>query len=239
MTRKTILNFFVFRDMKKKILIATIVSFLGFQFADLRAQEEQRQYVSWGFAMGPNISSYIMRVDPLLRDTLIADSMLSALPATGLSLGVFLDYHITDEWCLQANGTLSLEQATLRYADHHSHMLTLGADAGLSVFYRHPWRGGNAFVGFGPFFHFVLYSAGTEDINLYRRHLYNDPVDGKTHFAMSDIHAGLNLTLGYEFPSRWFLQMEGRFGVTDILNLSTPGTYVYPYKVVVGVGCRF
>ena len=220
----------------KKIAVIFAVLYLSLSLAHA---QEQRQYVSWGFTAGPNLSSYIMRVDPLLRDTLIADTVLNSLPATGLSLGLFLDYHITPSWYLQANGTATLEQSTLRYSDHHSHMLTFGADAGLSVFYRHPWRGGYLLVGFGPYFHFVLYSAATEGINLYRRQIYTDPATGKSRFAMSDIHAGLGLTLGYEFAQRWLVQVESRFGVTDILNLSTPGTYVYPFKITFGVGCRF
>ena len=156
----------------KKIAVIFAVLYLSLSLAHA---QEQRQYVSWGFTAGPNLSSYIMRVDPLLRDTLIADTVLNSLPATGMSLGLFLDYHITPSWYLQANGTATLEQSTLRYSDHHSHMLTFGADAGLSVFYRHPWRGGYLLVGFGPYFHFVLYSAATEGINLYRRQIYTDP----------------------------------------------------------------
>lgn len=220
----------------KKIALLLVACCLS---CSLVQAQEQRQYVSWGIVGGPNISSYIMRVDPLLRDTLIADTILSSLPATGIDIGMFLDYNITNEWYLQANGTATLEQATLRYSDHHSHMLTLGADAGLSVFYRHPWRGGHFLVGFGPYFHFVLYSAATEGINLYRRQIYTDPVTGKSRFAMSDIHAGLGLTMGYEFAQHWLVQLEGRFGITDILNLETPGTYVYPFKIALGVGCRF
>lgn len=222
--------------MKK---IALIIFIFQFSIFNLLHAQQQRQYVSWGFTAGPNISSYIMRVDPLLRDTLNADTILSSLPATGLSLGLFLDYHVTNEWYLQANGTFSLEQATLRYSDHHSHMLTLGGDAGLSVFYRHPWRGGHLLVGLGPYFHFVFYSAATEGINLYRRQIYTDPDSGKSRFAMSDIHAGAALTFGYEFAQRWLVQLDTRFGVTDILNLDTPDTYVYPYKITLGVGCRF
>ena len=85
----------------------------------------------------------------------------------------------------------------------------------------------------------MLYSAATEGINLYRRQIYTDPATGKSRFAMSDIHAGLGLTLGYEFAQHWLVQVDSRFGVTDILNLSTPGTYVYPFKITFGVGCRF
>lgn len=224
--------------MKKSFYIVALFCALLMPLASVHAQEH-RQYVSWGIVGGPNISSYIMRVDPLLRDTLIADSVLSSMPATGLSLGLFFDYHITPQWYLQANGSFSLEQATLRYNNYHSHMLTLGTDLGLSVFYRHPWRGGHLLVALGPYCHFVFYSAGTEGFNLYRRQVYTDPATGKARFAMSDIHAGLAFTLGYEFADRWIVQVDSRFGVTDILNLDSPGTYVYPFKVTFGVGCRF
>lgn len=226
--------------MKRILLYATIFSFFLSLSPSLQAQEqEQRQYVSWGIVGGPNLSSYIMRVDPLLRDTLIADSMLNSLPATGLSLGLFFDYHITDRWYLQFNGQCSLEQSTLRYSDHHSHLLTIGIDIGLSVFYRAPWRDGHLLFALGPYCHFVRYSTATEGINLYRRQVYTDPTTGKSRFAMSDIHAGIALTLGYEFAQRWLVQAETKFGITDILNLETPGTYVYPFKVTFGVGCRF
>ena len=47
------------------------------------------------------------------------------------------------------------------------------------------------------------------------------------------------MNLGYEFRNRWLVQLENKFGVTDILHLKTPGTYVYPYKITIGVGCRF
>lgn len=225
----------------KKIFLAVALfqlSFFNFQF--LHAQEEQqRQYVSWGVMGGPNISAYIMRVDPLLRDTLIADSVLSSMPATGLSFGLFFDYHITDRWLLQLSGDFALQQATLRYADHHSHILTFGTDVGLSVLYRTPWHGGHLLFSVGPYCHFVLYSDATEGVNLYRRQILVDPVTGKPRFAMSDIHAGAALSVGYEFANHWFVQLEAKMGVTDILNLETPGTYVYPYRGTFGVGCRF
>ena len=127
----------------------------------------------------------------------------------------------------------------LRYVDHHSHMLTLGADVGFAALYRAPWRKGHLYFALGPYCHFVLYSAATEGINLYRRQIYTDPNTDKSRFAMSDIHAGVNAIVGYEFSNRWLVQMENQFGVTDILNLETKGTYVYPYKLTIGVGCRF
>ena len=229
--------------MKKTlILAAALISIFNFQFSistPLHAQDYHQQYVSWGFTAGPNISSYIMKVDPLLRDTLIADSVLNSLPSTGLSLSLFFDYHITDRWALQFNGQVALEQALLRYADHHSHMLTFGADFGLSALYRWRWGAGHAYLSLGPYCYFVLYSAATEGINLYRRQIYIDPDSDKSRFAMSDIHAGFDLTLGYEFTNHWLVQLENQFGVTDILNLKTYGTYVYPYRITVGVGCRF
>ncbi|MBR6900241.1 MAG: hypothetical protein IKN29_08145, partial [Bacteroidales bacterium] len=63
----------------KKIAVIFAVLYLSLS---LSLAQEQRQYVSWGFTAGPNLSSYIMRVDPLLRDTLIADTVLNSLPAT-------------------------------------------------------------------------------------------------------------------------------------------------------------
>lgn len=221
--------------MKRILFIIAIFLLIS---TNLQAQEEQRQYVSWGIVGGPNVSSYIMRVDPMLRDTLIADSALRSLPSIGLSLGAFLDYHITDRWYLQFNVIGSLEQSTLVYANHHSHMLTLSADVGLSIFYRKPWHDGHLLFSFGPFCHFVCYSEATEGINLYQRQIYSDPVTGKARFALSDIHAGLAVTVGYEFAQRWLVQIEIKGGVTDILNIDTPGTYVYPYKATFGVGCR-
>ena len=239
--------------MKKTLILAAALIFnfqfsisnfqlstFNFQFfAPLHAQDYHRQYASWGFAAGPNISSYIMKVDPLLRDTLIADTVLSSLPSTGLSFGLFLDYHITDRWALQMNGQLALGQSLLRYADHHSHLLTLGTDVGLAVRYRAPWRKGAFLLSFGPYVHFVLYSAAFFFNDTATTEIYTDPATGTSRFAMSDIHAGLNLTLGYEFRNRWLVQLENKFGVTDILHLKTPGTYVYPYKITIGVGCRF
>lgn len=230
--------------MKKTILILAAIVTLVASPSSLRAQawyddEPQHQYVSWGLLAGPNLSSFIMRVDPLLRDTLIMDSVLSSLPSSGLTLGLFFDYHISDSWTLQVNGNLSWEQSILRYNDRHSHLLALGTDVGLAVRYRQPWRSGHIFYALGPYCHFVLYSSGTEGIDLYRRQIYTDPVTGKDRFAMSDIHAGVSLAVGYEFRNNWLVQLEGRMGVTDILNLETPGTYVYPYKVTFGVGCCF
>ena len=230
--------------MKKNVLIIALLSLFTSHFTLSQAQlyvsdDDTRQYVSWGVVGGANVSSFIMKVDPLLRDTLIADSVLNSLPATGMSLGLFFDYHITPDWRLQMSGQFSLEQALLRYSDHHSHMLTLGSDVSLAALYRKPWRGGHLYFALGPYFHFVLYSAATEGINPYRRQIYVDPATGKSRFAMNDIHAGLGFTLGYEFNSRWLAQVENRFGVTDILNFETPGTYVYPYKITFGVGCHF
>ncbi|MGX8712641.1 MAG: hypothetical protein ACSW8I_03010 [bacterium] len=223
----------------KKILLATAVFTLyTLHLPFIHAQEEQRQYVSWGVFGGPNISAYLMRVDPLLRDTLIADTVIKSMPATGLSFGLFFDYHVTDRWLLQFSGDFAWQQATLRYAGHHSHLLTFGSDVGLSVLYHTPWHGGYLLFSFGPYCHFVLYSAATEDVNLYRRQVLVDPVTGKPRFAMSDIHAGASLSVGYEFANHWFVRLEAKMG-TNILNFETPGTYVYPYRGTFGVGCRF
>ena len=69
--------------------------------------------------------------------------------------------------------------------------------------------------------------------------VYTDPVTGKARFALSDIHAGLALAVGYEFKNMWQIQLDARMGITDILNLETSGTYVYPYKVSLLVGYHF
>lgn len=230
--------------MKKTLIVLALLSAMSVPLSVLRAQgelsdDDTRQYVSWGVVGGANVSSFIMKVDPLLRDTLIADSVLSSLPATGMSLTLFMDYHITPEWRMQFGGQFSLEQSMLRYADRHSHLLTLGTDVSLAALYRTPWRGGHFYVALGPYCHFVLYSTATDGTSLYRRQVYRDPVSGKSRFALNDIYAGIGLTLGYEFRRHWLVQMENRFGVTDILNLKTRGTYVYPYKITFGVGVQF
>lgn len=233
--------------MKKIVFIATIIfSFLFSVFNPVSAQTEvwgddndHPQYVSWGLQGGPNVSSFIMRVDPLLRDTLIMDSVLSATPAVGFDLGGYFEYHITRHWCVQLSGRLGMDRSTLRYSDHRSHMLTLGADFSLPVLYRTPLSSGHLFFSVAPYCHFVYFSHVDEGINLYRRQVYTDPVTGKARFALSDIHAGFALAVGYEFENMWQIQLDVRMGITDILNLETSGTYVYPYKVSLLVGYHF
>lgn len=232
--------------MKKILFIVAIISPFTFHLSPCLAQTEvwgddndHPQYVSWGLMGGPNVSSFIMRVDPLLRDTLIMDSVLSATPALGFDVGAYFEYHVTQKWSVQMNGRLGIDRATLSYSDHRSHMLTLGADFSLPVLYRTPLSTGQFFVSVAPFCHFVFYSYVNEGINLYRRQVYTDPVTGKVRFALSDIHAGIALAAGYEFASRWQVMLDARVGITDILNLETPGTYVYPYKVSLLVGYHF
>ena len=200
---------------------------------------DHRQTVSWGLMGGPNVSSFIMRVDPLLRDTLIVDSLLSATPAGGFDIGAFFEYHITRKWSVQLNGLLGMERTTLGFSDRRSHMLTLGADFSLPVLCHVPLSSGILFFSVAPYCHFVFYSHVDEGINLYRRQVYIDPDTGKVRFALSDIHAGVALAVGYEFRNKWQVQLAARMGITDILNLETPGTYVYPYKVSLMVGYHF
>ena len=230
----------------KRLFFVAIISIFNFGFTISHAQTEvwgddddHRQTVSWGLQGGPNVSSFIMRVDPLLRDTLIMDSVLSATPAVGFDLGAYFEYHITQTWSVQLNGRLGMERTTLRYSDHRNHMLTLGADFSLPVLYRTPLSTGHLFFSAAPYCHFVFFSDADEGFNLYRRQVYTDPVTGKIRFALSDIHAGIALAVGYEFESRWQVQLDARVGITDILNLETPGTYVYPYKVSLLVGYHF
>lgn len=232
--------------MKKALFLVAIISFFNFQFSTSQAQTDvwgddydHPQYVSWGVMGGPNISSFVMRVDPLLRDTLIMDSVLSATPAVGFDMGGFFEYHITRTWSVQLNGRVGMDRATLRYSDHRNHMLTLGADFSLPVIYRTPLSTGHLIFSMAPFCHFVFYSYVDEGINLYRRQIYTDPITGKDRFALSDIHAGIALAVGYEFENNWQVQLDARMGITDILNLETPGTYVYPYKVSLLVGYHF
>ena len=232
--------------MKKIFVIAAILLPFTFPLSPCYAQTEvwgddddHRQTISWGLQGGGNISSFVMRVDPLLRDTLIMDSVLSATPGVGVDVGAFFEYHITRRWSVQLNGRLGMDRTTLSFSTHRSHMLTLGTDFSLPVIYRVPSSSGNLFFSVAPFCHFVFYSYVDEGINLYRRQVYTDPVTGKVRFALSDIHAGVALAVGYEFENRWQLQLDARMGITDILNLETPGTYVYPYKVSLLVGYRF
>jgi hypothetical protein len=232
--------------MKKILFIVAIISFFDLQCSVSLAQSDSwddddyhLQFVSWGLQGGVNASSFIMRVDPLLRDTLIMDSVLSATPAMGVDLGAFFEYRITDHWRVQLSARMGMDRATLRYSDHRSNMLTLGADFALPVLYRTPFSTGSIFFSVAPYCHFVFFSDVTEGINLYRRQIYTDPVTGKDRFALSDIHAGIDLAVGYEFESHWQLQLDARFGITDILNLETPGTFVYPYKVSLLVGYHF
>lgn len=232
--------------MKKAFFLVAIFSFVSFLLSPCLAQgdvwgddNDHRQTVSWGLQGGGNISSFIMRVDPLLRDTLIMDSVLSATPRAGVDIGAFFEYHITRRWSVQLNGRLGMDRTALSYSDHRSHMLTLGTDFSLPVTYRLPLSSGSLFFSLAPFCHFVFYSYVDEGVNLYRRQVYTDPATGKVRFALSDIHAGIALAAGYEFENRWQLQLDARMGITDILNLETPGTYVYPYKVSLLVGYRF
>ena len=232
--------------MKKILLIAAIISPFTFHLSPCLAQTEvwgddddHRQYVSWGLQGGGNVSSFIMRVDPLLRDTLIMDSVLSATPAVGFDVEAFFEYHITRTWSVQLNGRFGMDRATLRYSDRRNQMLTLGADFALPVIYRVPLSRGSVFFSVAPYCHFVFYSQVDEGISLYRRQIYTDPETGKDRFALSDIHAGVALAVGFEFENNWQVQLDARIGITDILNLETPGTYVYPYKVSLLVGYHF
>lgn len=201
--------------------------------------DDHSQAVSWGLQGGPNVSSFIMRVDPLLRDTLIMDSVLSASPAVGFDIGAYFEYHITSQWRVQLSGRLGMGRATLRYSDHRNQLMTLGADFSLPVIYRTPLSTGHLFFSLAPYCHFVFFSDADEGFNLYRRQIYTDPLTGKDRFALSDINAGIALAMGYEFENGWQLQADARFGITDILNLETPGTYVYPYKISLLVGYHF
>ena len=232
--------------MRKSLYSIALISFFACYLSPASAQTEvwgddddHRQTVSWGLQGGPNLSSFIMRVDPLLRDTLIMDSVLSATPSIGFDLGAFFEYGITRRWSVQLNGRLGMESATLRYSDRHIHMLTLGGDFSLPVIYRTTLSAGQLFFSLAPYCHFVFFSDADEGFNLYRRQVFNDPATGKVRFALSDIHAGVAVAVGYEFESRWQVQLDGRIGITDILNLETPGTYVYPYKVSLLVGYHF
>lgn len=231
--------------MKKEIiliLISTLLYAVSFAGKNLAAQnsrtddEDYIQHTTWGFATGANLLNYSLNLEYAV------DAPDKTKPGIGAELGFFLDYHISDSWALRFAPSTGIEHINLYKGEDDGHLITFAAEFAISMEYTFKIQNSEFNINLGPYTHFVIASTlyGSDNlVNPYSRTIASDPITEKPNFAIGDLNSGLALSLAYQLPSLWFLQLDLKYGVTDLLNADSHRLYFRPFKAVISLGHRF
>lgn len=227
------------KAIKQSLLYMKRLIIILFLFSAAFAQDtldDYRQHTTWGFVTGANILNYSLN----LQSAVGAPDR--AAPGIGAELGLFFDYHISEPWALRFIPSAGMEHIQLFKGSDDGHLFTFAMELGMAAEYTFNLRQSEVNICLGPYTHFVLASTlyGSNELtNPYSRTVAADPVTEQPSFAMGDLNAGLALAIAYQTPSWWFLQLDVRYGVTDLLNADSHRLYVRPFKAVISVGKRF
>ena len=224
--------------MRKKIIILFLLSSCLCAAAQEASDslDDFRQHTTWGFVTGPNILNYSLNLEST------TGSPDRSKPGLGAELGLFLDYHISEPWAIRFIPSAGMEHVNLYKGDDDGHLFTFAIEMAMALEYTHPLHKGSLNVAAGPYSHFVLASTlyGSDNLtNPYSRTTASDPYTEQPTFAMGDLGAGLLFFTAYELPSAWFIQVDVRYGITDMLNADSHCLYVRPFKAVIAFGRRF
>lgn len=229
----------------KKIL--SIILLLAACSVVAHAQDEEeedpiRQYVSWGLRGSVGMATWISDVSPLVSEGLMNESVYPR-PRPGGSVGIFVDYHISQRWSLVPTLTTGIENIGLHFGaeqgtPHNSMLTTWSMDIALPIGFRIPLERGALLLNAGPYSRFVVASHNSNGVADPYKIDWTDE-EGMTHWAMAAFHSGVLIGIGYEMPSHWLVQMEYSQGFTDLLNLRSDGAYIYPSQVSLTVGYHF
>lgn len=223
----------------KRLVFILLIIIVNCQLSIVNCQDtldDFRQHTTWGFVTGPNMLNYSLNLESA------ADSPDRATPGIGAELGLFLDYHITDSWALRFSPSAGMEHINLFKGTDDGHLFTFALELGIALEYTFKIQNSTFNINLGPYSHFVLASTlyGSDNLtNPYSRTIDSDPFTEQPNFAIGDFNAGLAFAIAYQFPSWWFVQLELKYGVTDLLNADSQRLYVRPFKTVISVGRRF
>jgi len=221
--------------MKYKI-ITFLIALLAFGSAGAQIyddeESEKRQKVSLGTLVGLNTSGLVVH---------LPEEVLSANAGVAGEIILFTEYHINEIWGIRLVVAPSLERVGLvRAATTRSMMSTGTLDIALPLTMRLPVDKGAWFAGVGPFSRFVLGGGMSDGSQLpYTQQVGLDSITGEPRYAVDKFGSGFNALIGYENLGGLIVQVEGRMGLTNILNTETYRGEMWPFKVVVSAGYRF
>ena len=234
--------------------IPVILLIFNSQFSILNSQpspDDYRQHTSWGFTTGANLLSYSLNLESAVG------APDRATPGLGADFGLFLDYHVSEAWAIRFAPSASMEHIRLYKNNDDGHLISFALDLSIALNYNFQLSTFNFQLLLGPYTHFVLASTlyGSDYLtNPYSRYVADDPVTERPYFAMGDLSSGLLLAFAYQLPSSWFLQLDLKYGITDLLNtdttvkgdlqsvkgdLQSPSLYVRPFKISLSAGHSF
>ena len=198
--------------------------------------DDFRQHTTWGFTTGANILDYSLNLESAVG------APDRAAPGLGAEAALFLDYHISEPWALRFAPSLGMEHINLYKGTDDGHLFSFVLELGVALEYTINTKHSTFNILFGPYSHFVLASTlyGSDNLrNPSSRTIAADPVTEQPSFAMGDLNSGIDLSFAYQMPSSWLLQLDLKYGVTDLLNADSHRLYVRPFKAVLSIGRRF
>lgn len=158
----------------------------------------------------------------------------------GFNAGLTFDIPVADEFYIQPGALFSMKGAKLEKNAHeyfnadayspadagdYTRLSTYNLEVPVNFIFKPAAGNGNLLIGAGPYFSYALggkykrvtSSYGTESGKLEFANDYNDFGDdpGKMTFGKrADV--GANLLFGYEFASRFSVQLNGQLGLTNL-----------------------
>ena len=232
--------------MKRFIILLFLTIQSSFLYS-IKAQDtldDFRQHTTWGFTTGVNILNYSLNLESAVG------APDRAAPGIGSEAALFLDYHISQPCALRFAPSIGMEHINLYKGNDDGHLFTFVLELGIAFEYSIPLQSSRQLnILFGPYSHFVLASTlyGSDELrNPYSRTTVSvvtdsqtDPVIEQPSFAIGDLNSGIALAVAYQMQSLWFIQLDLKYGITDLLNTDSHRLYVQPFKALLSVGRRF
>ncbi len=211
-------------------------------------QNKLPKVVSGGLIGCANISNFMFTAN---------HETLSSYMKAGGDIGGFIDFRVTKHFAIQGRLVFTAEQN--HFGDGHSknHLWSFGVDIPIYFLGRvGNMQKGYLQVGAGPFTHFTFAS------NIQNKYTNNEAVDAPSKmilaketedtdkyqslYLLHDNHAGLAVTIGYEFPIGIQILANYQVSLSDIITWykqnkgsAVADVAVYPQKVSLGIGYRW
>lgn len=223
----------------KQIISIVLIVIVNCQLSIVNSQEtldDYKQHTSWGVATGVNLLHYNLN----LESTVGAPDKTK--PGIGAEMGLFLDFHISPSWAIRMAPSAGLEHINLYKDNENGHLVTFATEFALSIEYTINCGLSTINFNLGPYSHFVIASTlyGSDHLtNPYSRTIASDPITEEPTFAIGDLNAGFAFSVAYQLPSLWFVQLDFKYDVNDILNADSHRLYVQPFKAILSIGHRF
>lgn len=215
--------------MKKTILLLLLALSFASQAQDNAVPKPK--YLNWGLSAGASATTFAMQLQASFTEP------LQAQPGLGVELGGYMDYNLSRLWVMQFSFMLGCERVHLINGAIDDVLMPHTIDIAIKFGMRLPLGQWRLLLSAGPYsqFTFACPTFGPSHLeNPFTRQINEDG-----DMAMNDFHSGGTVSAGFETPEGWQWMVNYSLCFTNLLNFSSPNTYLLPQKLSITLGKRF